>query len=475
MYERGQLSIQVLVFSAVALILIGAFSLWGASFLRLSVRDLNKAQAFAIAEAGIEYYRWHLAHNPTDFEDGTGNPGPYTHAYYDKDGQQIGEFILDITAPPLGSPVVAIRSTGHVLSDSSIQKIIEIQLSISSLTKYAMVGNQYLNVTTGTTIYGLVHANGGIRFDGKGYNIVTSAQTTYDDPDHSGGVEYGVHTHMPPVDPLPTSTLPLRSDVFVAGRQFPVPAIDFTKITSDLATIRSDAQSGGFYRASSTSVGYHVVLKTNGTFDLYKITKMLKKPPGCNNSQQQDGWDTWSIDTESLLGNYPYPANKLIFLEDDTWVDGTIQDNRMTIAVGSFPQNIATDKSIIINNDIFYTYHDGRDVLGLIAQKDITFGMVSEDDLHIDAAMVAQLGRIGRYDYRPGTSQGNGCQPYHIRTLITTYGMLATNQNWLFNYSSYSGYQIKNLNYDPHLLFNPPPSFPLLGNQYGQISWKEVQ
>jgi len=125
--QKGQLSIQVLVFSAVALILIGAFSLWGASFLRLSVRDLNKAQAFASAEAGIEYYRWHLAHSPKDFQDGTGHAGPYTHLYFDKDGEQIGEFILDITAPPLGSTVVTIKSTGHVVSDSSIQKIIQIQ------------------------------------------------------------------------------------------------------------------------------------------------------------------------------------------------------------------------------------------------------------------------------------------------------------------------------------------------------------
>ena len=202
---------------------------------------------------------------------------------------------------------------------------------------------------------------------------------------------------------------------------------------------------------------------------------MWKGPASCNNSQQQPGWDIWSIGNESLIGNYPYPTNHLIFLEDNTWVDGTIQDNRLTIAVGTFPENISTDKSIIINNDIHYTYFDGRDVLGLIAQKDITFGLTSEDDLHIDAAMVAQLGRIGRYDYRPGTSQGNGCSPYHLRTLITTYGMLATNQNWLFNYSSFSGYQTKNLNYDPHLLFDPPPSFPLVGNQYNQISWKEVQ
>ena len=71
-------------------------------FCNFPSRAENNAQAFAIAEAGIEYYRWHLAHAPAGFQDGTGHAGPYVHNYYDKDGNQIGQFTLDDHAAAAG-------------------------------------------------------------------------------------------------------------------------------------------------------------------------------------------------------------------------------------------------------------------------------------------------------------------------------------------------------------------------------------
>src|SRR3989344_8211566 len=97
--ERGQLSVMILIFVAVALTLISGFIVLVTTFLQISFRALNKAQAFSIAEAGIEYYRWHLAHAPQDYQDGTGNPGPYTHDFQNKDGETIGQFSLDLTPP----------------------------------------------------------------------------------------------------------------------------------------------------------------------------------------------------------------------------------------------------------------------------------------------------------------------------------------------------------------------------------------
>src|SRR5258708_2508560 len=124
--ERGQLSVELLLFSTITVVLISGFVSLAASFVQLSLRSLNKNQAFAIAEAGIEYYRWHLAHAPADFQDGTGHAGPYLHNYFDKDGHFLGSFTLDITPPPVGSNLVTIVSTGRVLADSSVQKIIKV-------------------------------------------------------------------------------------------------------------------------------------------------------------------------------------------------------------------------------------------------------------------------------------------------------------------------------------------------------------
>ncbi len=44
---------------------------------------VEREQAFAAADAGFDYYRWHLAHFPGDLQDGTNQSGPYTHDVID--------------------------------------------------------------------------------------------------------------------------------------------------------------------------------------------------------------------------------------------------------------------------------------------------------------------------------------------------------------------------------------------------------
>ena len=130
MYEfyktKGALTLQILLFGAIAVILLSGFLIWADMIVKSILRYSERALAFTIAEAGVEYYRWHLAHNATDYTDGTGQPGPYTHDYFNKDNDKIGEFILDITPPISGSTIVTIKSTGKVVSDSSIEKIVDI-------------------------------------------------------------------------------------------------------------------------------------------------------------------------------------------------------------------------------------------------------------------------------------------------------------------------------------------------------------
>lgn len=459
--RKGQLSLQLLIFSAVTVILISGFSTIAQSVLNISLRNLNKANAFMIAEAGIEYYRWHLAHNPTDYQDGTGNPGLYTHNYYDKDGVLVGSFILEITPPPIGSSIVSIKSTGMVIGDSSVQKIIKVKMGIPSFSKYAWILNDNVNFGSTSEVFGLIHSNTGIRFDGLAHNLVTSALTQYNDPDHSGGDEFSIHTHRIPIDPLPPATVPSRTDIFAIGRQFPVPVVDFSGITQNLSQIKEDAITNGFYAPSSTVFGYDLLLKNNGTFDLFRINTLLNIPPGCSTS-------TWSIQSETLLGNYPYPTNGLIFLEDNAWVRGQVSSTRITIASGRFPNNPATQSSIIINNDIRYNSYDGQDVVGLIAQNNITTGLMSNDVLRIDAAMIAQNGRISRPSYN------SSCGANYLRSQIISYGMMGSNQRSAFFYGS-NGYQARSYTYDTNLLYGPPPSYPTAGNQYVQLSWEEVK
>ncbi|MBI5079657.1 hypothetical protein HZB06_03280 [Candidatus Wolfebacteria bacterium] len=469
-FYSGQMALQVLIYGGLSVILMAGFLMWADTNINAGVRYSNRALALSIAESGIEYYRWHLAHASEDYQDGTGQPGPYTHNFYDKSGNKIGEFILDITEPLIGSTVVTVKSTGKIVSDATIEKIIEVKMGIPSLAKYAAVLNDNVRFGSGTIVSGEIHSNKGVRFDGLAYNLVTSALSSYDDPDHTGANEFGVHTHVSPTDPLPPASVPARTDVFIVGRQFPVPEVDFVGIIQTLSQIKDNASSSGFYRGSSGAFGYEVILKTNDTFDLYRINTLVARPSQCTDySSSQDGWGTWSIQATSSIGNYSLPTNGLIFLEDNVWVSGQINTARVTIASARFPDNLSTRSSITVNNDLLYSNYDSQDVISLIAQKNINIGLRSENDLRIDAALIAQNGRVGRYYYV------SGCGSYYIRSVITSYGMIASSQRYGFAYTNGTGYQTRNLTYDANLLYNPPPSFPLTSDSYKVLLWKEIK
>ncbi len=478
--KPGQVLIETMVFGTIAVIIIGGLANWAIFGIRAGRSAERGELAFQIAEAGIEYYRWHLAHAPTDYEDGTGGPGPYVHDYYDKNGDKIGEFALSIAPPQVGSTLVTISSTGTVEADPNLSAAVEVRLAIPSLAKFAVVSHSDLRFGAGTEVFGPIHSNGGIRFDGLAHNVVSSSRYDYDDPDHGGQEEFGVHTHIAPVDPLPPPPMPVRTDVFEAGREIEVPGFDFAGLTSDLAAIKANAQASGLYFASSGASGYRIQLKTDDTFDIYRVNSLFPAPNGCTNLSNQSGWGTWSIGTTggatTLLGTYAIPANGLVFVEDHVWVDGQIDSARVTIASGRFPDNPSTRTNIIVNNDVRYTNYDGQDVIGLIAQGHIHVGMVSETDLRIDAALVAQNGRVGRFSYRPPNIFGTPhCSPYHVRDVITLYGMIASYARYGFAYTDGNGYQIRNLNYDSNLLYSPPPSFPLTSDQYVTLSWRRTK
>ncbi len=472
--KRGALLVPVLVFGAVAAIMLAGLVQWVGTNVRLVRSTANRELAFQIAESGLEYYRWHLAHSPGDFQDGTGMPGPYVHVYRNKDGVAIGQFLLTITPPVVGSTMVRIRSEGTVRADVKVKRVLETTLAIPSLAKFAIVNNNSFRIGQGTEVFGPIHTNGGVRFDGLAHNLVSSALASYKDPDHAGSNEFGVHTHMDPLDPVPPAAVPNRAAIFQAGRQFPVPAVSFGTFTTDLQQLSTLAQQNGRYFDASQALGYRLVLKTNDTFDLYKVLTTASLPNGCPQPSGQTGWGSWSVQTQSFIGNYTVPANGVVFLADHTWVEGAIDGVRITIAVGHFPENQGQGKSITVNNNLLYTRYDGTDVIGLIAQENVNVGLVSADTLRVDGAIVAKNGRAGRYYYKPPDTQ-NRCAPYHARRVITLYGALVSNTRYGFAYTDGTGYGTRNIIYDPNLLYGPPPSFPLTSDQYSALTWREVK
>ncbi len=832
--QKGQILILALILPVVFISTLIAMVSWASTVKRAAIVSQNKDMAFAIAEAGANYYRWHLAHEPADFQDGTGVAGPYVHDYKDSLGNTVGSFSLEITPPSIGSTMVKIKSTGYTLNQPNIKKIVLIKVGKPSFAKYAVLADNDMRFGDGTEIFGPIHVNGGIRFDGLAHNVVSSSKACYNDPDDvwsstcsSGGTSYekpgiwssndaaatvaisggavtaitvngsnggsgytsvptvaiispvgsgaAAHAHISggkvtsvTVDnggsgytsiPVISFTGGNNGGEFLGGKKIGVSGISFSAISSNLDTIKSkasavysiDIDSGGSgyvsapnviitggggsgataiatveggavtaidltdggiaytsaptvsfsegnasahahvyssYFSPSGVLGYHVVLKSNSTFDLYKVDSV--KPfegllTSINPSSQGSGYTsgptvsiasntvtanavlggkvisaivnikgsgydsvptviftptnggsgaagtavvssrkvqsititnkgsgyitaptisfsggsggsgatataavgetvvainvtnggsgytsaplvfitggggsgatatsaiaggvvtqinvtasgtnytsqptisvasseaaataivtegkvtgytidnadggytssplvfitggggsgatatstintcdspTWSIRSESLVGNYAFPSNGLMFLEDNVWVDGQIDTARLTIAAAYFPDSVADRKSIIINNDITYAHNDGSEALGLIAQKDIITGLSSEDNLRIDAALIAQNGKVGRNYY------SSNCGDEYIRASLTLYGMIASSQRYGFAYTDGTGYLIRNINYDGNLLYAPPPDFPLTTGQYEVISWEEVK
>lgn len=442
--------IVIFIFSLVILGILG-----GVTYQFRVIRVASyREQAFQVAEAGINYYQWRLAHFPSDYQNGTGGAGPYVVDYKDSDTQQvIGQYSLTITPPPVGSTIVTIQSTGWTTAQPSVKRTVTVRYGIPSLARYGFLTNSDIWVGSATTFYGDFHSNAGIRYDGTATAPVLSARATYTCTSATG------------CNPNQTKngiwgTAGASTQAFWT---FPVPNVDFSSITSDLATIKASAQSGGLYLSASNTSGYSIVFQSNGTFRVYKVTSLRSHATGTDVAGQSHSENIdYQNRTEQTTVCNPYPCNMptngLIYIEDRTWVEGTVNGRAMLVAA-RLPYNSSTAPSILIPNNLVYLAKDGNHVLGLIGQKDILLTYFVPNNLEINAAFIAQNGSFQRYHF-PGSLKGT----------LTEYGSIASYGQAAVYYGS-SGFQTRNYTYDSNLLYGPPPSYPLSASGYQQISW----
>lgn len=471
--EEGSLLVTTLVFTFVLITIAGALLSLMVSQSKLVKSRLSQVQAIEIAEAGINYYKWHLDNFPTDYADGSGqtgcNPcGPYQHVYDDPSSGAIGKYDLYIYPPAPGSTMIKIKSIGWTDASPNTKRYVGARYGQPSWAQFAVLANASLRFGAGTTIHGPIHGNNGIRFDGIAYNEITSALSTYNDADGDACTvnSWGVHTCATPADPIPPAVPPDRQDIFIGGRRYPVPNIDFDSISADLSDLQELGESAnGLYINKSNKEGYHLQF-ISPTQLQYRVVKTIDS--ACNGgaspvgkiAQYQGSWITVNI-----------PNNGIIFVEDNVWIDGTITGKFITVVAAHEPLTTGL-ADVWINNDILYSAKDGTAGLGIITQNNINVGLFSEDNLEINAALLAQKGRVGRYYYP------DSCDvTYYKRNTISLYGTIGTSQRYGFSWTcggTYcSGYQTRNIDYDPDLIYSPPPSFPTSG-EYTFISWEEL-
>jgi hypothetical protein len=456
-HSQGNISVIVLLFGLTFTSLAGGLALFGGVEHNNAFRGIAREQALAIAEAGVNYYRWHLAHDPDDYQNGTGEEGPYVIEFNDPESGVTGTYELEIIPPEEGSEIVTIRSTGRSDLFPTISRTVTARFGPEPLTKYSFLHNSSVWFGQGLTVYGEVFSNGGIRFDGINESIVRSARETY-----TCGSETGCS---------PSQT---RPGVWGSGGpnelwEYPVPVFDFDSVVTDFNLMRQAAQSNGIHLGPTSGYGYRISLNSNGTFTVYRVNYAYNRrgysaENGCENLYQD-------ISSQTQLGVYNVEDNKIVYAEDTVWVDGTL-DGELTIVAARLPVSSYTT-NMWINGNVEYASLDGSDNLGLIAQNNIYYAREIPDDFVIHAAMMAQEGRIMRHHYDVWWCGSSG---WAERNSLTVFGSVISNQKSYWNWSSgsylQSGFETREIDYNQSSAEIPPPYYPST-EKYRFLSWEE--
>jgi hypothetical protein len=455
----GSISIFVLVMGVVMSLTIGGLALFGSVQYTTSRRGESYQKAVTIAEAGVNYYKWHLAHDPTDYQDGIEEEGPYEHDYLDPQGGIIGKYSLDIIPPDAGSEIVTIKSTGWSLEHPTIKRTVTAEIGPDSLAKYSFLHNSTVWFGQGIFVSGEVFSNGGIRMDGEHDSLVKSAKETY-----TCGTETGCW-------PPQTKDGVWGNGGTPALWQFPVTTFDFDSVVTDFNELKDEAQSTGVYLSPSSYFGYHLVFNSDGSVQVYEVTSADNKKGRDADSVCQNLFQI--IDSESLLGSYDLTEKGIFYAEDDVWVDGTVSGKGTVVAarlpVGTYTTNI------FITDNLVYDVDDGSSVLGVIAQNNIIFGYDIPTDFYVSGILMAQSGSVLRHAYNSGNCT-NGSRSSAVRQNLTIFGSIISNLKSYWNFSGMGGVRSGFINrviiYNQDAAEDPPPYYPSTGD-LKLLRWRE--
>jgi hypothetical protein len=467
--NRGYLLLTVLVYATIFFILIGSFIGYTLTQSKVIAQKLQLEQAGQIAEAGLNYYKWYLAHHPNDTTNGTGGPGPYVGVYKDPEGGSIGEYSLQIASTTYCGDVasITVTSTGHTYSDPTIIRTMSARYARPTVSEYAFILNSNVWAGPDRVITGPYHSNGGVRMDGTNSSVVTSGQGTW-----SCTSTFGCS---------PTQN---KNGVFTTANgvsslfAFPSAPINFAGITVDLSSIQNKAQhNGGIYVPASGTFGYRVKFNGNSTVSVYKVTQTY------TNSGSYDG-STFAterniIQTDSLVGTYTI-SNKcpVIYVEDKVWLEGSL-NQKVTLAAADV-DSPGVNPGIILNGNITYTSSTTAGLLA-IAEQDILVGIAVPDDMRTDGIFIAQNGKFTRNYYRssdlPNPSGPLDFQPYYQRNSHTINGTIVSNlgggTQWTSGGVFVSGFHNRFNSYDRNLVLDPPPLVPATSDVYRFTDWRD--
>ncbi len=505
--------------------LIIAFSIMAGAAVELAISNLSisgnlvqSQEAFNIAEAGVNYYMWHLNHNATDYRDGQSTPvnpdptygyGPYTHTYTDTNATTKGTYTLWINPSGNGSTIVTVRSIGTT-AGTNISRTVQAQIGVPSFASFAVASDSALWFGNTESADGPVDSNTGIRMDGSSDSTISSANASYVPSYQLGGdgnSHPGVWCNTSVTTPINCNTRSKTSWLY------PVPQINFNTVTTSLCTIKKTAFAAVSSTASlatqanacsqtpntlttaylpqrsstySLTRGYLIILNANGTYSLDDV----------NAENDQLTPYTSALTLQTVATNISPVSANVIYAEDNVWVlTNPNFHGRITIAAGRLNSTgTSTDANIVIAGPLVYSVKNGADAIGLISQNDMIIAPYAPPasgsfTYEIDGALLAENGNA----WYPGvyrTNQNKCTRGWtNPNQQFLFYGSVATRLIWTWTwldgssacgdaaYDAVNGYisgiENNTSSYDYNLEYAPPPSYPLTSG-YNILSWHEV-
>ena len=461
--KKGSITLIVLVFGAIFFAVLVALSGYVLAQNRLEDVTRVKAEAFSIAEAGLEYYRWHLAHFPNDLTNGTGGPGPYAVPIPDPSGGTAGTASLAITANTACNQTTSIdiASTGTAADDPSVPQTLVAKYARPSVAEYSYIVNDSVWAGSDRIINGPYHSNGGIRMDGTANAPVTSSVSSWT-CDSSFGCS-------------PSQTVP---GVFGSGPNqnlwsYPTPQVDFAGIAANFASLKTTAQASGIYlpryssgnnNSSAYHKGYHLIFNADGTVTVNRVSSATKLPVTPLNSTDPN-YDYALIGNETAYNTYTIPATcGLIFVEDNTWIEGTIPA-KVTVVVADVTDTSVTPDAFLEGN-IAYASANGTDGFTLISAHNILIAPNAPSIMTLNGIFIAQGGAFGMNLYAcPGT--------YEPKSSLAILGSTVSDKRTGTKWGSSCGYLSRTDSLDRNLVADPPPFTPVTSNQFQFVDWRE--
>jgi Tfp pilus assembly protein PilX len=466
--HSGITTMLVLVFMGVfgmATATLGSYVLTQA---KISETKLAREQAFSIAEAGLEYYRWFLAHNPGQVTNPTTTSIDYTVS--DPEGADMGTAHITVSGNAVCGVAQAldIEVVGESDANPAYARTLGARYSRQSVAEFSFIINEAVWAGNDRTISGPYHSNGGIRMDATHNSTVVSSVSTWTCTSSFG-----------------CSPNQSKPGIFGTGSNpqlwtYPAPQMDFNGISVDLTALKQRAQSSGLFFSGAAGrsgrKGYHLIFQSDGKVRVYKV-KNTSYASSIHIDDINGDWyqDYDTITSEDYLGLYTIPSNcPVIFVEDKAWIEGVVK-GKVTLAAADLLGG-SHDPDLILNGSITYANTNGTDGLTAVAEGSVRYPLVIPTNMTVNGIYIAQKGYYGRNLYTCSYS------PYHQRNSLTVSGTVVSNKRvgtkWTYSQSgcgsnAWSGFNTRSDSYDRALATDPPPFTPYASSDNTFTTWRE--